>query len=283
MKFTDFLQSKASKEPHYLLIGNPVSHSVSPLMHNTALNYYQIDATYYGIRLEIQELSSLVSHFNNSAFLGANITIPYKMEMLAIVDELTPTASAIGAVNTIIKKDDKLIGHNTDADGFIQPLLELDTEEIDTDRAIIFGTGGATKAIEYALNDFGFEEVYLVSREPNRFNQRSAFYCSYDNWFDYADEASLIINATPLGMYPNVETSPVQDNDIDLLSDKICYDIVYNPVETKFIRQAKQAQGITIGGLDMLIHQGAESFLKWTGKRFPVGLIKMKLDEHFSI
>lgn len=84
-------------------------------------------------------------------------------------------------------------------------------------------------------------------------------------------------------MYPNVETSPVEDNDIDLLSGKICYDIVYNPVETKFIRQAKQAQGITIGGLDMLIHQGAESFLKWTGKHFPVGLIKMKLDEHFSI
>lgn len=284
MKFAQFLRSPESAKPHFLLIGNPVSHSVSPLMHNTALQHHQLDAEYHAVQIEQSELPSLLAHFNKPSFLGANITIPYKIDLMDAVDELTPEAEEIGAINTIINKDGKLLGHNTDAYGFMQPLLEIDEEDIDTDRALIFGTGGATKAIVFALNDFGFDEVCMISREPNRIEHRQdAVYCSYDNWFDYAEEASLIINATPLGMYPNVENSPVDDDQAEFLAGKICYDIVYNPLETKFIRQAKQAHGMPIGGLDMLIYQGAESFYRWTGKRFPVGLIKMKLDEHFSI
>ncbi|MBO6793282.1 MAG: shikimate dehydrogenase [Balneolaceae bacterium] len=284
MTFSKFLESEASEKPHFLLIGNPVSHSVSPLMHNTALKHHQMEAIYTAVQVDMSEIPSLSAHFNSPLFLGANITIPFKVELLQVVDELTSEAEAIGAINTIIKGNGKLIGHNTDAYGFVQPLHDINLEVFDTDRALIFGTGGATKAIIYALNDLGFEEVCLVSREPKRMDhQQDTLYCSYDTWFDYADEASLIVNATPLGMYPNIDSSPVKDDQIEFLAEKICYDIVYNPLETKFIRQAKRANGLPIGGLDMLIHQGAESFYKWTGKRFPVGLIKMKLDEHFSI
>ncbi len=284
MKFAQFLHSSESSKPHFLLIGNPVSHSVSPLMHNIALQHHKIDANYHAVQIEQGELPTLIAHFNKPNFLGANITIPYKIDLMDAVDVLTPEAVEIAAINTIIKKEDKLIGHNTDAYGFKQALLEIEEPYFDTERALIFGTGGATHAIIFALNDFGFDEVCMVSREPNRLEHKhNVVLCSYENWFDYAEEASLIINATPLGMYPNVESSPVNDGQIDYLSGKICYDIVYNPVETKFLRQAKQAHGITIGGLDMLIHQGAESFYRWTGKRFPVGLIKIKLDEYFSI
>ena len=281
MTFTEFIQSAEAKQPHYLLIGNPVGHSVSPIMHNTALEHHNLEATYHAVSVSMPELPTLIAHFNSELFLGANVTIPHKQNFLDTVDELTDTAASIGAVNTILKQNGKLVGDNTDAFGFIQPLTELE-EEIETDRAIVFGTGGATKAIVFALNDFGFEEVCVVSRRPERFQDlEGAIACSYDNWMEFADDTSLIVNATPLGMVPNTDASPIQDHEIDHLTGKVCYDIVYNPRETKFLKQAKQADGIPVGGLDMLIYQGAKSFELWTGKHFPLGLVNMKLDEVF--
>lgn len=281
MTFTKFIQSDKSSSPHYLLIGNPVSHSVSPLMHNTALEQHKIDAEYHAIAVAMSEIPSLTAHFNNPNFLGANITIPHKENFMEVVDELTSEAKEIDAINTILKQQDKLVGHNTDAYGFQMP-LEGHLDDIETKRAIIFGSGGATKAIVYALNDLGFEEVVMVSRRPERYVDSSALIpCSYDAWTEYAEESSLIINATPLGMIPNTEASPIKDSERELLRGKLCYDIVYNPKETKFLKQAISAGGIPIGGIDMLIHQGAKSFQLWTGKEFPVGLIKMKLDDIF--
>ena len=283
MKLNEFLSSEESVLPHYLLIGKPVSHSVSPLMHNTALQHHGITARYFAVDVEMSEIGKLAAHFNRSPFRGANITIPHKQNFLEAVDELTDEARKIGAINTILKKENKLTGHNTDAFGFAEPLKEFE-DEFEPDRAIIFGSGGATKAIVYALSKMGFGEIVMVSRNPGRAQSEIAgdiILSSYDAWQDYADEATLIINATPLGMLPDINTSPVQDNETGLLAGKICYDIVYNPRKTKFLRQAKQEGGIPVGGLDMLIYQGAESFRLWTGKEFPVGLVKMKLDEQF--
>lgn len=281
MNFNEFLQSKAAQAPHYLLIGNPVGHSVSPLMHNTALEHYQLDATYHAVSVSLKEISSLAAHLNSPNFLGANITIPHKQTLLDVVDELSDTAREIGAINTIIKRDGKLIGDNTDAFGFTQPLLEFE-EQLETDRAIIFGVGGATKAILFALNDLGFNEICMVSRNPGKHKEADeVIMCSYDDWQHYAEDTTLIVNATPLGMVPNVEASPIGDNETELLAGKFCYDIVYNPRETKFLKQAQMAGGEAIGGLDMLVYQGAKSFELWTGKPFPVALVKMKLDEQF--
>lgn len=282
MNFQEFLKSEESKKPHYLLIGNPVSHSVSPLMHNTALNHYQLNAKYVAVKVEEEDISSLSSHFNRDEFLGANITIPHKHTFLDIVDSLSPEVSIIGAMNTIVKKESKLVGYNTDAYGFSLPILELE-EEIEMDRAIVFGSGGATKAIIVALNDLGFEEVIMVSRKPHLVNSYpNQVVVSYDVWTDYADESSLLVNATPLGMTPNIDTSPVKDAEMFFLEGKTCYDIVYNPLHTKFLDQATKASATTIGGLEMLIHQGAKAFKLWTGKEFPIGLIKMKLDHVFT-
>lgn len=281
MTFTKFIQSDKISSPHYLLIGNPVSHSVSPLMHNAALEQHRIDAEYHATAVAMSEISSLTAHFNNPNFLGANITIPHKQNFMDVVDELAPEAKEIGAMNTILKQNDKLVGHNTDAYGFQMPLEEY-LDDIETERAIIFGSGGATKAIVYALNDLGFEEVVMVSRRPERYSDSNELIsCSYDAWTEYADESSLIVNATPLGMIPNIEASPIKDGERELLKGKLCYDIVYNPKETKFLKQAISVSGIPIGGIDMLIHQGAKSFQLWTGKEFPIGLIKMKLDDIF--
>lgn len=281
MTFSKFKESEQSSKPHFLLIGNPVSHSVSPLMHNTAFTHYEIKATYHAVSVSLKELPSLIAHLNSDFFLGANITLPHKQNLLTAMDELSIEAKEIGAINTIIKKERKIIGHNTDVFGFLAPIKDH-LDEIELDRAIVFGSGGATKAIIFALNDLGFEEVVMVSRRPEKHsNSFGTILCSYDNWMDYSEDSSLIINATPLGMIPNTEASPIQEHQIELLSGKFCYDIVYNPRETKFLKQAKESGGIPIGGLDMLIHQGGKSFYEWTGKEFPLGLIKMKLDDLF--
>jgi shikimate dehydrogenase len=279
MKFSEFLKSNLSHQPHYLLIGNPISHSLSPLMHNTAFQYYGLQARYQAVAVSINDIDSLVAHFNSNYFLGANITIPHKKMLVDTVDELSSAAKKIGVINTIVKKNGKLTGHNTDAYGFRTPLEEIG-EDITLDRAIIFGVGGATKAILHALGKMGFEEICLVSREPehHRFKNTNHIVCSYDSWPHYCDEATLLVNATPLGMAPHIDSSPIKDQEIELLEKKVCYDIVYNPRETKFIKQAKLAGGYPIGGIDMLIHQGAKAFELWTGKPFPISLVKMKLD-----
>jgi len=281
LKFSEFIESDKSQLSHYLLIGNPVMHSLSPAMHNLALKHNKIGGEYISVSVSSRDVNMVLAHCTNDSFLGANITIPHKELFLDMVDELTDEAKEIGAINTLVKQDGKLIGHNTDAYGFIKP-IENYIDTLHGERVIIFGSGGATKAIVFALQDLGVEQIVLVSRRPEMYESNGSeniIRCSYDNWIAYADDAAMIVNATPLGMTPNTESSPVPDQDIEILNEKICYDIVYNPRQTKFLKQAIQADGTPIGGLDMLIYQGAKSFNLWTGFEFPIEKIRTKLDE----
>ena len=259
-------------------------HSLSPVMHNLALKHNKIGGEYISVSVASKDVNMVIAHCTNDAFLGANVTIPHKELFLDAVDELTEVAQEIGAINTIIKQDEKLIGHNTDAYGFIKPIEDY-VDDLEGERVMIFGSGGATKAIVYALRNAGVEELILVSRRPEMYNdsEDDIIRCSYDNWIAYAEEAVMIVNATPLGMSPNTESSPIRDEDVEILEDKICYDIVYNPRQTKFLKQAINSGGIPVGGLDMLIHQGAKSFNLWTGFQFPIEKIKAKLDEVLPI
>lgn len=256
-------------------------HSLSPVMHNIALKHNKLGGEYISVSVATKDVNMVLAHCTNDAFLGANITIPHKELFFDAVDELTEEAQEIGAINTLIKHEGKLVGHNTDAYGFIKPIEDF-IDELHGSRVIVFGSGGATKAIIYALRNVGVEELILVSRRPEMYDndgKGDIVRCSYDNWIAYAEDASMIVNATPLGMIPNTESSPIPDQDSVILEGKICYDIVYNPRQTKFLKQAKSTGGIAIGGLDMLIHQGARSFNMWTGFEFPIEKIKQKLDE----
>lgn len=277
-----FLRSDASKQDHLLLLGNPVEHSFSPLMHNTAARILNLDLTYHAVELRADELSTLSAHLNNDFFQGANITIPYKQMLLQYMDELSFTARSIGAINTIVKKESKLLGENTDIFGFSVPLQPY-KEVLRNERSIVFGTGGASKAIIQALVDLGMQEIILISRNPanNKYfdDEDRTRVVSYESWGSYAEEAALIINATPLGMHPDIGNSPVRRGEETLLEDKICYDIVYNPPETKFLKQAKSMGAQVIGGLDMLVHQGSKSFELWTGQSFPIDAIKKAIHE----
>ncbi|MCW9712088.1 shikimate dehydrogenase [Aliifodinibius salicampi] len=280
MNLTSFLESQEVTRPHYVLFGNPVEHSLSPLMHNLALEYYDMEERYHAVELQSNELSILASYLNKDTLKGANITIPYKQKIAEYLDEIDSAARAVGAVNTIVKKDYRLKGYNTDVSGFLAPLEDY-LDDIMGGRSIIFGTGGASRALVTALSRVGMEEIYLVSRKPARINSFNSFenvqIISYPEWNAYGEDAILIVNATPLGMAPRVESSPVGAGEQQYLQDSICYDIVYNPLKTTFLKQAETAGAETIGGLEMLIEQGSRSFEYWTGNSFPLDIIRERL------
>lgn len=285
MSLTSFIQSSESGNPHYLLFGNPVEHSLSPVMHNTALDYYGMDARYFAVDLQNDELTSLTSYLNNDTFLGANITIPYKQALISYLDELDHSASETGATNTIVKQNYKLRGYNTDSYGFLSPLKEFSSELVGKE-AIVFGTGGASQAVVSALKKLRMRKISLVSRSPGRVtsfkNIEGVDVISYDEWIAFSQEAALIVNATPLGMYPNINQAPVRETDKQFLAGKTCYDIVYNPLKTKFLKMAEEVGARCIGGVEMLIQQGNHSFELWTGKTFPVEIIREKLHEELG-
>lgn len=285
--FEDFKNSKISEKIHYLVVGHPISHSLSPLMHTIALQYHNIEAEYFAIDLKPASIPGFTAWINRESFRGCNITIPYKQQLLPVPDELSPEAGALGAINTIGKNvsDTVTTGYNTDIFGFQQPLMEFN-DILDYGRAIVFGTGGASLAVQYALWNAGFEEIILVSRTPQRVQplQNSGFVkvVDYSSWQAFAPESSLFVNTTPLGMGSLKEKSVIADDEAKFLSGKICYDLVYNPVQTRFLRQAKGAGAEIINGLDMLIHQGSRSFEIWTGHPFPLGLVKRELLNYFE-
>ncbi len=285
LTLSQFVRSSKSNRPHYLLLGHPVEHSCSPIMHNTALQHYDIEAEYHAINVKNSELTDLASFLNKDPFLGANVTIPYKRSIADYMDRINASAQQIGAINTIVKNEYQIEGYNTDYAGFMEPLQSYGFE-LEGASAIVFGTGGAARAIVYGLTEMGVEEIFLVSRSPNRItsyrDHRRVQIVSYENWTSFAEDALLIVNATPLGMHPNVDSSPVRDQEKSYLEGKICYDIVYNPVETQFLKQATEAEAQTIDGLEMLIQQGSKSFELWTGHSFPINVVRDTLYEKFK-
>ncbi len=280
MNLKQFIQSKHTKKPHFVLFGNPVAHSLSPLMHNTAAGYFDMEVRYHAVRLEKEEHDLVESFLKNEHLKGVNLTIPFKYDFLKYCNELEPVAESIKATNALVKIKTVWKGYNTDVYGFSVPLKSY-KKQIKNKNAIIFGSGGAAKAVAYAIRDLGMREITIVSRNPEEADatakQLSDRVVTYKKWIEFAENAALFVNATPLGMKPNLDKSPVKDNSSCLLKNAVCYDLIYNPSKTKFLKQAENAGAKTINGLDMLIYQGSKLFELWTGKTFPIPLIKKTL------
>lgn len=287
IKFREFLDSAVSSEPHYMVIGHPITHSLSPLMHQCALDFHRIEAKYYAIDLPLDEISSFIAWCNSDSFLGANITIPYKELLIEAVDKTDPISAHLGVINTICKEKGVLKGYNTDLYGFLKPLEEY-RDELEGGSAIVFGSGGASKAVIAGLIESGIDQITIVSRNPAKrkysdSNIGTLIRCvNYSNWHAFAEEAVVIVNTTPLGMAPKIDGSPVDGNEGHLLKEKICYDLVYNPLKTNFLKIAEANGGESVNGLDMLIWQGSRSFELWTGKTFPYHKVKEVLSEYFE-
>lgn len=282
MRLNEFLNNTYRNQPYCVLFGHPVDHSLSPLMHQIAADYHDLDITYYALDVAQYELQSVLPLFNDDTFVGANVTIPYKNEFSGIVDQLDERVKKIGALNTITRSGRDLIGRNTDVDGFLHPLEDY-RDDLEDEYAVVFGTGGAASGVCYGLlEDINMAQVTVISRDPVEQKKPLADERvkieSYANWTAFADEATLVVNTTPVGMHPNVNARLFPSSEVEILADKICYDLVYKPRETTFLQDAEDFNAAEIiGGLDMLIYQGSKAFEHWTGKTFPIKKIKQRL------
>ena len=257
------------------LIGYPLGHSLSPKIHAAALRACGLEGNYSLFPIAPEDklgLKDLLARVRSGEIIGLNVTIPHKQNVIEFMDELTPTAQAIGAVNTIYMHEHKLIGENTDASGFLTDLKRVwNSSFINHHSALILGAGGSSRAVVYALLKDGWN-ITLAARRIEQAQQLSQSFGKYDlrlSTFDFQPSTfDLIVNTTPLGMTPNIETSPLPKDAI-LSKHTFIYDLVYNPRETKLVRDAR-AQGLSATtGLGMLIEQAALAFEKWTGHTPP--------------
>jgi shikimate dehydrogenase len=247
--------------PTFALIGYPLSHSFSRTYFTAKFAKLGISENHRYLNFELKNINDFEKKLEEySDLVGCNVTIPYKQTVIPLLDDLDPVAQRIGAVNTISVKNGSTKGFNTDFIGFRDDLLEVTQQrDYSGERALILGTGGASLAVEEALVQLGIAVQY-VSRKPGA-NQ-----ITYDDLDrEVIDTHHLIVNTTPLGMYPNNDTAP--DLPYDLLTpDHFCYDLVYNPAETTFMRKARGAGAGAANGLGMLHKQAEAAWHIWTGR-----------------
>jgi shikimate dehydrogenase len=262
---------------HFVIFGNPVRHSVSPAMHSAAFAHLRLPHEYSPIALSSDQLPQAIALLRAGKWQGANVTIPHKQAIIPYLDELTPTAKAMGAVNTLFWQGNRLMGDNTDAAGFLADLKAHHLLQ-PASTALIFGIGGSARAVVYSLLQQGYH-LRILARSLDK---AQAFCQSFGDSteriqiFEHtpthlsqaAEGCGLVVNCTPLGMTPDVGISPWFEgvpfpNTPDLLP--AVYDLVYNPLETRLMRQARENDLVAVNGLGMLVQQGALAFQRWTG------------------
>lgn len=268
------------------LIGNPVKHSLSPLMHNTAFGELGLNYVYLAFEVERNSLGDAVRGLKSLGVCGFNVTLPYKINIVEYLEKIDKSAAYVGAVNTVVNRDGLLIGYNTDIQGVIFALEKAGLTS-PMDLAVIVGAGGAARAVIAALADMGFEEITILNRTSEKAialaheaEKRYGISClglklTYKNLEDNVEGVDLIVNATSVGMHPNVDETPIPKELIP--EGKSAFDVVYTPLKTRFLREADERGAKIILGLDMLIGQGAYSFQLWTGEKFPVETVRKAL------
>jgi shikimate dehydrogenase len=265
----DFLTRTASKGRFTAVLGRPISQSLSPLIHNAAFEHYQLDLACYPIYVSEAEEPLIPDLLHHPNFVGVNVTIPFKQKVVHLLDDVSELVTQTNACNTIYRNSEgQLSGENTDVYGFKSP-LRVFKSEIKLKDAIIFGSGGVCKAAIKALQDMNAGAIYVVSRNPGISTQVGVQWLNYQDWSAMASDAAILINASPIGMYPNVNESPVLSDQVSSLRGKICYDLVYRPIWTRFLEQAASVGASCIDGVPMFIGQAAKAFKLFTGLEFP--------------
>lgn len=273
------------------LLGSPVAHSISPLMHNEAFRRLGLDYVYLCFDVDEDSLARAVEGLRACGIRGFNLTMPNKNKIVGLLDKLSPAARLIEAVNTVVNEDGRLIGYNTDGMGYMQAVKDAGYDIIGKSITVM-GAGGAATAIcaQAALD--GVKVLHIFARRSSRFWDRtqklvdtinSTLDCRaflHDNGDKGAlvqavGESALLLNATSLGMAPDIEGTIITDTSI-FRPDLIVSDVVYNPRETRLLREAREAGCRTFNGMYMLLYQGAEAFRLWTGMDMPVVEIKAK-------
>ena len=260
------------------LIDDPIEHALSPGMHNAAFKKLGLDYVYVPFKVKQENLKEAIAGLRALNVRGFNITIPHKMAVIPFLDRIDPIAGKIGAVNTVVNDGGTFSGYYIDDSGFLQSWLEEGIEPKGK-RIVILGAGGSAKAIAFILAERGAHLVIL-----NRHSERAQELASRispdvragaltaENLAENLKEAGIIINTTSVGMVPDTDATPVPSQ---LLSSKlVVVDIVYNPIETRLLKEVKAAGARTIDGVAMLVWQGAQGFEKWTGVKAPVAVMR---------
>lgn len=272
------------------LLGSPVEHSISPMMHNEAFRQLELDYAYLAFNVGTDKLATAVEGLKAMGVRGFNLTMPDKNLMCSLVDKLSPAAEIGGAVNTVVNDGGVLTGYTTDGIGFMRSVQE-EGQNIIGKKMTLLGAGGAAAAImiQAALDGvaeisvFNIRDDFFVRAEGIIEKLKAQTECQI-NLFDFSDpeilkkeiaESAILVNGTSIGMAPNTERCIITDDSV-FRSDLFVFDVIYNPEETLLLRKAKAAGCKTANGLNMLLYQGAASFELWTGKEMPVEIIKEK-------
>lgn len=266
------------------LLGWPVKHTFSPLMHNAAFAALDLNWAYIPLPIVPEQIKKAVPSLQAFNFKGANVTIPHKQTIIPYLDKVDHLAKLIGAVNTIVIKKQVAYGYNTDSYGFLKSLTDANFDAKGS-RCLILGAGGAARAIAFSLADARADTIAIYNRTKSR---ASLLVNELENIFSTIKFSSqflspqvlklsqtqfdLVINTTSMGMFPDLEATP-WPLDIALPQAVIC-DLVYNPIKTQFLKQAETVGLKTIDGLGMLIHQGAKAFEIWTDQTPPTDLMR---------
>jgi shikimate dehydrogenase len=276
------------------VIGNPVSHSLSPVMHNAALAEMGLDVVYLPFPVQAEWLAVAIAGLAAVGVQGFNVTIPHKQQIMPLLAQVSELAQAVGAVNTVWRSHQGWCGTNTDVEGFLAPLKLLKRDWSQT-IALCLGYGGAARAVVSGCAALGCPQIQVVGRNPQKL---AAFQRSWqgstlvpalsvhpwDSLLELLPQAGLIINTTPIGMHPATDESPLTPSQMAQISaSAIAYDLIYVPNPTLWLAQMQQRGNLAIDGLEMLIQQGAAGLRLWTQQDVPVETMRRALQQHLGL
>ena len=275
------------------VIGDPIEHSLSPVMHNAAIAHLGVDYVYLPFPVKTADLGVAIGGFNAIGLQGFSVTIPHKQAILSVLSEVSAVAKVVGAVNTVWRTDSGWSGTNTDVEGFIAPLEAYNRNWSQT-TPLILGHGGAARAVVVGLTQLGCTEIHIIGRDVQKLSQFQQSWINaplpitinvhrWEQLPELISQADLVVNTTPVGMYPNVDQSPIDAAAMQKLKEgAIAYDLIYTPNPTQFLQQAQQQGAITIDGLEMLVQQGAAALKIWLEQTPPVDIMRQSLRQHLG-
>ena len=276
------------------VIGDPVEHSLSPAMHNAAIAHLGVDIVYLPLPVPNGRLTEAIAGFEAIGLRGFNITIPHKQAIMPLLNDISDIAQAVGAVNTVGWGKTGWWGTNTDVIGFIAPLKNLERNWTNA-IALVLGNGGAARAVVAGCTQLGCQEIWVVGRRAEKLEafekswQQSPIQLplktfTWEHLPELLPNATLVVNTTPVGMHPNVDTCPLSPSEIAKLPPgAIAYDLIYTPSPTQFLQQATKQGAIAIDGLEMLVQQGAAALSLWLGQAAPVDVMRQTLSVQLGL
>ena len=256
------------------VIGDPVRHSLSPVLHNAAFRSLDLDWVYLAFEVPAGGAGAALAGMRALGIDGLNVTMPHKADVAAAVDELTPDADRLGAVNTVVREGSILVGHNTDGEGFVRALRIDENIDLEGKRCLVRGAGGAARAVVLALVTAGASDVVVAARRKEAAEEVVAMAGppARVGGLEETDSVDLVVNATPVGMDNVVGIDPgaLPIDPARLGAGQVVVDLIYDPVVTPLIEAARRQGAVAVNGLGMLLHQAAVAFRLWTGQDAPV-------------